>query len=78
MIVNCEGHSGVSGLQKHSIGELYPMTVRVVERNDRLYCQAFDCLTGWCGSSYAADEGNFARAHESATNECEVVLGWRK
>ncbi len=57
--------SQYSGLQKHSVGEYYPLTVR--GRGHRL--QAFDCLTAKYGRLYSweySPEESFGEAHDCA------------
>lgn len=77
-----DGHNGTGGLQNHSLGDLYPMTVRVIFKDNNYYCQAFHCLNGWEGSRFLAGNGHdkvaWAKAHGQAEMECEVELGWRK
>lgn len=72
-----DGHNGIGGLQNHSLGGLYPMTVRVVEAGGKLYCQAYNTLTGWAGGRHAAyaesGPGCFADGHAKAEMDCEVA-----
>lgn len=71
------GHNGTGGLQNHSLGGLYPYTVRVVERDGRLFCQAFNCISGWVGGSHPAfrefGPGCFADGHAKAETDCEIA-----
>jgi len=76
------GHNGTGGLQNHSMGDLYPMTVRVILKDEDFFCQAFHCITGWEGSRFHAGNGSdnaaWSKAHRQAEAECEVELGWRR
>lgn len=70
-----KGHNGISGLQNHSIGPLYPWTIQVVGNA----CQALNCLTGETKAKFRfssqrnADDHSlsFFDAHEQA--ECSVT-----
>ena len=58
-------HATHSGLQQHSVGEIYPWTVR--GKGDTL--QGFHCLTGEEGPRFQytpSVEGSFSNAHRLA------------
>lgn len=62
-----EGHSGMSGLAKHSVGELYPWTIKVIGRR----CVPFHTITGEHGQPFwfistADDDKTFEGAHALA------------
>lgn len=65
-------HTGVSGLRSETVGDLYPYTVRVIDVDSEMYCQAFHCLSGWTGSMFSVSWYGFEIAHNMAESQCMV------
>jgi len=62
-----KGHFAESGLQHHSIGVLYPWTVRGVGNS----LQSFHCITGEQGQKHQyGSEQTFEQAHLKAEIDC--------
>lgn len=61
------GHLGNSGLQRHSVGEIYPWTIMIVGDN----CQAFHCITGEKGPMHPFTNfgDSFKAAHALAEED---------
>jgi hypothetical protein len=61
------GHVGTGGLQSHSIGELYPWTIRGYGES----LQAFNCITGEQGVRHEyGKEVSFESAYNKAKADC--------
>ena len=64
------------GLQQHSVGEIYPWTVRIIDGPSGLRCQAFHCLTGETGiERYSGKIFSFQECHRLAENDARRELG---
>lgn len=67
------GHAGSSGIQLHSMGPLYPYTVRGI--GNALQC--FNMLNGKEGKRHEYNfdiKGSFEAAHREAELDCQVQL----
>lgn len=68
------GHHENSGLQKHSVGEIYPYSIVIVERNGCGVCEGRNLITGEkvCAFSYnnSGCAGSFESAHRAAEAIC--------
>jgi hypothetical protein len=68
-----QGHMGNGGLQKHSVGEIYPWTIRGVGDT----CQAFNCIDGRTGTQhpYVPNvEGSHAAAYALAMEDVQDFI----
>lgn len=75
------GHAGISGLQNHSIGEIYPWSIVIIERGvGKGYgiCQGRNLVTGevCCEVPYNNNDaaGSFESAHRSAEFVCKAAI----
>jgi hypothetical protein len=68
------GHAGNSGLQSHSVGELYPWSIVVIDSNGHGVCQGRNLITGEiiCNVKYNdfGSSGSFESAHRTAEFLC--------
>ena len=60
-------HVGSSGLQGWSCGKLYPWTIVVKSKDEKLAIHALNCLTGERRQQFSVDDlGSFKAAHDAA------------
>ena len=80
------GHLDDSGVQRHSCGELYPWSIKVIggEKPGEGFCQAWHTgtgeeLTAWAFTKHGPAFGStFKQAHSSAEREARRVINVKR